>query len=225
MAPSQQPALAAHRSNIREWYYPQARIAGPSTFQPLGRFHPSCGFDQHCSRVWRVCHTPCHKPLIYLENLHIHNSGCECRRTLAAIIRSSRAGNRGTRRGRCRLVRGSRARLGTGESWWGCGSICAGIAALALGFALESVGRHVAGAASAGLRAESALFSVFETIRPKSLDHCASLVRVGAVARGRPKLRFQNDSGLPQGPAGAFGASLACCKLAQRVPGMSPRST
>src|SRR5262249_26868822 len=53
--------------------------------------------------------------------------------------------------------------------------ICAGIAALAIGFALESVGRGVVGAASAGLRAESALFSVFETIRPKSLDHRASL--------------------------------------------------
>ena len=28
-----------------------------------------------------------------------------------------------------------------------------------------------------------------------------------ANARGRPKLRFQNDSGLPQGPADASGAS------------------
>jgi len=36
VAPSQQPALAAHRSNIREWYCPQARIAGPLTFQPVG---------------------------------------------------------------------------------------------------------------------------------------------------------------------------------------------
>ena len=56
---------------------------------------------------------------------------------------------------------------------------------VALGFALESVGRHVAGAASAGLRAESALFSVFETIRPKSLDHRASLVRVAATKQRR----------------------------------------
>jgi len=54
-------------------------------------------------------------------------------------------------------------------------SICAGIAALAMGVSLESVGRHLVGATSAGLRAESALFSVFETIRPKSLDHRASL--------------------------------------------------
>jgi hypothetical protein len=59
--------------------------------------------------------------------------------------------------------------------------ICAGIAALAIGFALESVGRRVVGAASAGLRAEPALFSVFETIRPKSLDHRASLVRVASL--------------------------------------------
>src|SRR5262245_41282913 len=63
----------------------------------------------------------------------------------------------------------------------GVRSLCAGIAALAIGFALESVGRRVVGAASAGLRAESALFSVFETIRPKSLDHRASLVRVASL--------------------------------------------
>jgi len=49
---------------------------------------------------------------------------------------------------------------------------------------LESVGRRVVGAASAGLRAESALFSVFETIRPKSLDHRASLVRVASLETG-----------------------------------------
>ena len=66
----------------------------------------------------------------------------------------------------------------------GVRSICAGIAALAIGFALESVGRRVVGAASAGLRAESALFSVFETIRPKSLDHRASLVRVASLETG-----------------------------------------
>jgi hypothetical protein len=66
----------------------------------------------------------------------------------------------------------------------GVRSICAGIAALAIGVALDSVGRHVAGAASVGLRAESALFSVFETIRPKSLDHRASLVRVASLETG-----------------------------------------
>ena len=66
----------------------------------------------------------------------------------------------------------------------GVRSICAGIAALAIGFALESVGRRVVGAASAGLRAESALFSGFETIRPKSLDHRASLVRVASLETG-----------------------------------------
>jgi len=66
----------------------------------------------------------------------------------------------------------------------GVRSLCAGIAALAIGFALESVGRRVVGAASAGLRAESALFSVFETIRPKSLDHRASLVRVASLETG-----------------------------------------
>jgi len=66
----------------------------------------------------------------------------------------------------------------------GVRSICAGIAALAIGVALEPVDRHVVGAASAGLRTESALFSVFETIRPKSLDHRASLVRVASLETG-----------------------------------------
>jgi hypothetical protein len=66
----------------------------------------------------------------------------------------------------------------------GVRSICAGIAALAIGVALGSVGRHVPGAASAGVRAASALFSVFETIRPKGLDHRASLVRVASLETG-----------------------------------------
>src|SRR5262245_10435871 len=71
----------------------------------------------------------------------------------------------------------------------GVRSICAGIAALAIGVALSvgvalSAGRYVVGAASAGLRADSALFSVFETIRPKSLDHHTSLVRVASLETG-----------------------------------------
>src|SRR6266436_5608936 len=36
--------LAARRSNIREWYCPQARIAGHLTFHPLVRFRADCGF-------------------------------------------------------------------------------------------------------------------------------------------------------------------------------------
>jgi Tlde1 domain len=66
----------------------------------------------------------------------------------------------------------------------GVRSVCAGIAALAIGFALVSVGRRVVGASSAGQRAESALFSVFEMIRPKGLDHRASLVRVASLETG-----------------------------------------
>jgi len=71
----------------------------------------------------------------------------------------------------------------------GVRSICAGIAALAIGAALSvgvalSAGRYVVGAASAGLRADSALFSVFETVRPKTLDHRASLVRVASLETG-----------------------------------------
>jgi hypothetical protein len=46
----------------------------------------------------------------------------------------------------------------------GVRSVCAGMAALAIGFAAESVGRRVVGVSSAGQRTESALVSVFETI-------------------------------------------------------------
>jgi hypothetical protein len=44
--------------------------------------------------------------------------------------------------------------------------------------------RHIAGRASAVLRAESAVFSEFETIRQKSFDHRASLVRVTSLETG-----------------------------------------
>src|SRR5262245_37455680 len=56
--------------------------------------------------------------------------------------------------------------------------------ALAIGFAAESVGRRVVGVPSAGQRTESALLSVFETIRPKSLDDRASRVRVASLETG-----------------------------------------
>jgi Tlde1 domain len=58
------------------------------------------------------------------------------------------------------------------------------MAALAIGFAAESVGPRIVGAPSAGQRTESALLSVFETIRPKSLDHRASLVQVASLETG-----------------------------------------
>src|SRR5205814_2071083 len=51
-------------------------------------------------------------------------------------------------------------------------------------FAAESVCRRVVGVPSAGQRTESALLSVFETIRPKSLNHRASLVRVASLEPG-----------------------------------------
>src|SRR5260370_24806069 len=54
VAPSKRPVFAAHRSNIREWYCPQARIrdwycpqariAGHLTFHLLVRFRAHCGF-------------------------------------------------------------------------------------------------------------------------------------------------------------------------------------
>jgi Tlde1 domain len=76
------------------------------------------------------------------------------------------------------LYKGPRARLGNGVLVHiGVRSICAGIAALGIGIALASVGRHVVGAVSAGVQADPGSISVFETIRPKSPDHHAPLAR------------------------------------------------
>jgi hypothetical protein len=63
----------------------------------------------------------------------------------------------------------------------GVRSVSAGMAALAIGFAVEPVGRRIVGPPSAGQRTEA---SVFETIRPKSLDHRASLVQVASLETG-----------------------------------------
>ena len=66
----------------------------------------------------------------------------------------------------------------------GVRSIYAGVLSLAIGVALDSVCRHVAGPAGAVLRAESAGFSGFETIRPKRPDDRAPLVRVASLEAG-----------------------------------------
>ena len=67
----------------------------------------------------------------------------------------------------------------------GVRSICACVAALAAGVALESAGRYVAGAVSAGPGAAAAAVSVLETVRPKSSpDHGASPVRVASLVPG-----------------------------------------
>jgi hypothetical protein len=58
---------------------------------------------------------------------------------------------------------------------------------------------RVVGAASAGHRAESALLSVFESIRPKSLNHSASLVHVASLETGfafKPAPRMQDTPAL-----------------------------
>src|SRR5262249_59507459 len=44
LAPSERPGFAAHRSNIREWYCPHARIAGHLTLRPRAWFRPYFGF-------------------------------------------------------------------------------------------------------------------------------------------------------------------------------------
>src|SRR5262249_9786562 len=148
----------------REWYCPQARIPGLLTFRSLGRFRPSFSIAQECSTFATYRAISC----LFISRICtcITAGACAPRTILAAIVWSSAAGKWGNA-ARRRLVRGSRARLGTGGALIHIGvrSICTGIAALALGFALEPVGGDVVGAASAGRRAESALFSVFETIR------------------------------------------------------------
>jgi hypothetical protein len=55
MAPSKRPVFAAHRSNIREWYWPQARIAGHLTIQPLGQFQPAPRVSVGPTRIVQEC--------------------------------------------------------------------------------------------------------------------------------------------------------------------------
>ena len=57
----------------REWYCPQARIAGRLTFQPVARFHPSGDSHQHRLGVWRICHIPGRKFRSSIENLYMHD--------------------------------------------------------------------------------------------------------------------------------------------------------
>jgi hypothetical protein len=55
VAPSKRPIFAAHRSNIREWYCPQARIAGHLTFQPLVQFQPAPRLSVGPIRIVQEC--------------------------------------------------------------------------------------------------------------------------------------------------------------------------
>src|SRR5262249_433831 len=52
---SKRPVFAAHRSNIREWYCPQARIAGHLTFQPLVQFQPAPRLSAGPIRIVQEC--------------------------------------------------------------------------------------------------------------------------------------------------------------------------
>src|ERR671931_885833 len=58
LAPSKRPVFAAHQSNIREWYCPQARIADRLTFDPVVQFRAHCRILLLRPPVWRVCHIP-----------------------------------------------------------------------------------------------------------------------------------------------------------------------
>src|SRR5262249_26511548 len=129
LAPWERPGFAAHRSNIREWYCPQARIAGHLTFRPLAWFRPHCGFPYARPAVWLLCHIPPAKSLACFDDWTwqrylrrpcracapstVRPSTCRCRRNGRAqasyTIRaaSSSVGSRpcgvswSTKRGRC----------------------------------------------------------------------------------------------------------------------------
>ena len=77
MAPSSGPHWPPVDPITREWYCPQARIAGRLTFQPVARFRPSGGFHQHRPGVWRVCHIPGRKSRSSFKNLNMHDSTFE----------------------------------------------------------------------------------------------------------------------------------------------------
>jgi hypothetical protein len=111
----------------------------------------------------------------------------------------------------------------------GVRSICAGIAALAIGVALDSVGRHVASAASVGLRTESALFSVFETVRVKSSRFVNFVYSLQARLLALPVATREEDDRChcPEGPTChpletcdaclcVGGASLGCFDLSDQ---------
>jgi hypothetical protein len=81
----------------------------------------------------------------------------------------------------------------------GVRSICACVAALAAGVALESAGRYVVGAVGAGPAAAAASLFVLETVRPKSSPgHSASPVRVASLGAG---LAFEAPIQASQPPA------------------------
>src|SRR5262249_2258550 len=183
-APSSGPYWPPVDPITREWYCPQARIAGPLTFQPVARFRPSGGFisiAQECGAfatyrdvspqsLSRIC-TCMTAVRILLRTILAAIFGLLCPKSgnaaLPICTRQPRQGGNG----------GDVVPIG-GRS------VCVGMTALAIGFAAGSLGQRVVGAASAGHRAESALLSVFESIRPKSLDHRASLVHVASLETG-----------------------------------------
>src|SRR5262245_46324685 len=58
VAPSSGPYWPPVDPITREWYCPQARIAGPLTFQPVARFRPSGGFISIAQECGAFAHFP-----------------------------------------------------------------------------------------------------------------------------------------------------------------------
>jgi hypothetical protein len=114
VAPSSGPYWSPVDPITREWYCPQARIAGRLALQPVAQFRSSGESHQDRPGVWRVCHIPRRKCCSSLENFHMHDrhlvllSDNSCRNFRSPM---SEIGERTARR--CRSVRDSRAE-GTG---------------------------------------------------------------------------------------------------------------
>jgi hypothetical protein len=62
---------------IREWYRPQARIAGRLTSSRLissARTAAFCQLDAHCPAVWPVCYIPLGKLPVRFDDLKMHSN-------------------------------------------------------------------------------------------------------------------------------------------------------
>jgi hypothetical protein len=73
---SKRPAFAVHRSNIREWYRPQARIAGHLTLYPLvgsSRTAVFCWSNPYCPGEWHACYIPPGKLPVRFDDFQMHN--------------------------------------------------------------------------------------------------------------------------------------------------------
>jgi hypothetical protein len=74
VAPSSGPHWPPVDPITREWYCPQARIAGDPTFHRLVRFPRMLLAHWHCQVVWPACYIPSGKSLGCFYDLRMHSS-------------------------------------------------------------------------------------------------------------------------------------------------------